>query len=175
MNALIGIDFSLIGTKLHAAYEKREEGGYAILLAPAPQEADNGVSLGRVIDDIKKLIQGTGSSASTENLEADMKKNLEGMQSGGEALDLDKIIIKLNMAYLYIVKGKTETDNVLEYAFQLEIITEGFVPEEVKEIVDVSNISLSIWSTDRKKVIDQMRLITIGQYLGEKTAIEAKS
>lgn len=86
MNALVGIDFSLIGTRLHAAYEKREEGGYAILLAPAPQEADNRVSLGEVISDIRKLVQGTGSSASTENMEADMKKSLEGMYSSGETL-----------------------------------------------------------------------------------------
>jgi len=175
MNILAGIDFSLIGTRLHAAYEKREEGGYAILLAPASQEADNGVSFVEMIADIRKLVQGTGSSASTEDIEKDMKASLESMYSGEGTLNLDKITIKLSMAYLYIVKGKTETDNVLEYAFQLQIITEGFVPEEVKKIADVSNISLSIWSTDRKKVIDQMRLITIGQYLGEKPAIEVKS
>ena len=36
LKASIGIDFSLIGTKLHAMYEKNE-GGYAVLLIPSEQ------------------------------------------------------------------------------------------------------------------------------------------
>lgn len=34
LKASIGIEFSLIGTQLHAMYEKNE-GGYAVLLIPS--------------------------------------------------------------------------------------------------------------------------------------------
>lgn len=69
LNASVGIDFSLLGTNLHAAYEKKGAEGYAVLLLPTEQNANNGVSIGNVIDEIKKLVGKTGSSASTDALE----------------------------------------------------------------------------------------------------------
>lgn len=54
LNASIGLDFSLIGSRLHAAYEKNGSDGYAVLLIPSEQNADNGVSIGEVVEDIKK-------------------------------------------------------------------------------------------------------------------------
>ena len=35
-------------------------------------------------------------------------------------------------------------------------MTEGLVPETIKPIVDVTNLSISVWNTDRKKVVDKM-------------------
>lgn len=174
LSALVGIDFSLIGTKLHAAYEKRGEEGYSVLLIPTAQEADNGISIGKVIEDIKKLVSGTGSEANTEEMEGDLTGSLSGLQEDGGNFDLNKIIVKLNMAYLYINKGKDPAEDVLEYAFQLQIITEGFIPKEIAQIVDVSNLSLSVWNTSRKKVVDQMQLITVDEYLGIASGIEDK-
>lgn len=165
LNALVGIDFSLIGTKLHAAYEKKGNNGYAVLLAPTVQEADSGVSIGAVIKDIKKLVAQSGTGASTDDMEKDLTDSLSGMNKDG--LSLDNIFVKLNMAYLYISKGEPEdSDSILEYAFQLQIVTEGFVPEAIKTLVDVQNISLSVWNTSRKVVIDKMQLVTIDQYIG---------
>lgn len=167
-NALVGIDFSLIGTSLHAAYEKHQD-GYAVLLVPTPQEADKGVSIIEVINDIKKLIEGTGSKANTEAMAGDLTKSLSGLGQDEKTTDKESvkdIIVKLNMAYLYIRKGSDQTKDALEYAFQLQVITKNMIPKEIAKIVDVSNLSLSIWSTDRKKVIEQMQLITIEDYLG---------
>lgn len=166
LNALVGIDFSLIGTKLHAAYEKKGEDGYAVLLTPTVQEADNGISVLKVIEDIKKLMDNTGSGAGTEDMEKDLGDALAGLKEGGGAFDLGKIIVKLNMAYLYIQKGTDPKDDILEYAFQLQVITEGLIPKEIAQVVDVSNLSLSVWNTSRKKVVDQMQLVTVGEYLG---------
>ena len=90
---------------------------------------------------------------------------LAGLQAGSSGFDLSKIIVKLNMAYLYIRKGADPKDNVLEYAFQLQVITEGLIPKEIAQIVDVSNLSLSVWNTSRKKVVDKMQLITADEYL----------
>ena len=80
LNALIGIDFSLIGTKLHAAYEKKGEDGYAVLLIPTVQEADSGISIPKVIEDIKKLVNNSGSEADTGDMEKDLTDTLAGLQ-----------------------------------------------------------------------------------------------
>ena len=39
------------------------------------------------------------------------------------------------------------------------------IPKEIAQIVDVSNLSLSVWNTSRKKVVDKMQLITADEYL----------
>lgn len=170
LNALIGIDFSLIGTKLRAVYEKKGEDGYAILLAPSAQEADNGVSIGKVIDDIKKLVSSAGSGASTADMEKDLTEGISALTKGDgktgsdtDKFDLNKIMVQLNMAYLYLCKDKEQ--DVLEYVFQLRILTEGLIPPAIAEIVDVSGVSLSIWNTSRQKVVNQMQLITIDNFL----------
>ena len=83
---------------------------------------------------------------------------------GSTSMKLEDIVIKLQMAYLYI--SKKGENSVLEYAFQLQVVTEGLVPETIKPIVDVTNLSISVWNTDRKKVVDKMALITVDEYLG---------
>lgn len=64
------------------------------------------------------------------------------------------------MAYLYILKNKGQ--DILEYAFQLQILTEGLIPPAIAQIVDVSNVSLAVWNTSRKKVINQKRITPAG-------------
>lgn len=54
LNAAVAIDFSLIGTSLHAMYKKEKE-GYKILLIPSLQEDSEGVSFEQLIKDIKSI------------------------------------------------------------------------------------------------------------------------
>lgn len=174
LKAAIGIDFALIGTQLHAMYEKNDA-GYAVLLIPSEQTPDKGISVKELIDDIKKMAKGaTGTDVDTSQLEAAMKSAAQEGSSGKDkaAMDLDAIIIKLQMAYLYICK-KGEV-SALEYAFQLQVVTEGLVPEAIKPMVDVTNLSISVWNTDRKKVVDRMALITVDEYLGVEAALPDK-
>lgn len=165
LNANVGIDFSLIGTKLHAAYEKRGEDGYAILLMPSEQMADSGVSIGEVISDIRGLVSGVDDKADTTSMEKDMQSGVSGLsEEGGEGFDLNKLIIKLQMAYLYI--HKTEKESTLEYAFQLQVISKDVIPEKIQKLITIDNLSISVWNTDRQKVIDAMALVTINDYIG---------
>lgn len=168
LNALVGIDFSLIGTQLHAAYEKRGEDGYAILLMPSEQMADNGVSIGEVIEDIKKMVNKVNENADTKGMEADLNEGLSSLSENKgtdqNKFELNKLMVKLQMAYLYI--EKTKETSVLEYAFQIQIISKDVIPAAIKELVSVDNISFSVWNTNRKKVIDKMALVTIGEYIG---------
>lgn len=165
VSALIGVNFSLLNTKLRAAYEKKGSDGYAVLLIPSEQNADNSINIGEVIADISKL---TGAGVGDTSVSDSLTKSLEAVKPEGEKGSnwMDKIALKLQMAFLYIKKEK-DKDAVVEYAFKLDILTEGLVPDEIKKLVDVQNISISVWSTERQKVLDQMALITIGDYLGE--------
>lgn len=168
LNALVGVDFSLIGTQLHAAYEKQGDEGYAILLMPSEQTADNGVSVGVVIEDIKKMMRAVDGEANISGMEEDLQEGLSGLSEDDDSkensFDLSKLIVKLQMAYLYI--RKTQEESILEYAFQLQIVSKDVIPKAIKSIVSVDNISLSVWNTNRKKVIDKMALITINDYIG---------
>lgn len=166
VNALVGVDFSLIGTKLHAAYEKKEN-GYAVLLVPSVQNADNSVSLGEVVKDIQKLMGGSGAAdvkELTESLEKSVASIDKNAGDPAKKKGLDAVEIKLGMAYLYI-KEESGKERIVEYAFQMNILTEGLIPEAVAKIIDVSRVAIAVWNMNRKKVVDMMALETIDSYL----------
>lgn len=170
LNASVGIDFSLLGTSLHAAYEKKGEDGYAVLLLPTEQNPNNGVSIGNVIEDIKKLVEGVYKGTKTDEMDKDLLDGVSSLAVSGESKEekktaLDNLIVKLQMAYLYIRKVG-EQDSQLEYAFQLQVIAKDVIPEGIQDLVDVDNVSISVWNTTRQKILDKMSLVTIDEYIG---------
>lgn len=190
LNASVGVDFSLLGTNLHAAYEKKGKEGYAVLLLPTEQKADQGVSIKKVIEDIKSLVSGVysqqeagGADVSiqqrTENMEQDLMDGVNSLDlgEGGEKdgdTGLENLRVKLQMAYLYIRKVPNQ-ESQLEYAFQLQVIASNVIPKEIQSLVDVDNVSISVWNTSRQKVVERMSLVTIDEYIGiaEKPQAEA--
>lgn len=170
LNALIGVDFSIVGTSLKAVYEKKDK-GYAVLLIPSEQEADEGVSIGEVIGDIERLVTKNGGSVDTKAMEKELTGALSTLDdqtdtegASGQGL-LDKLKVRLTMAYLYLHKDGEGKPAETEYAFELQIITKGMIPDAIAEIVDVNDVSISIWNTTRKKVIDKMQLVSVSSYL----------
>lgn len=167
INALVAVNFSLIGTKLRAAYEKQGDKGYAILLMPSEQEADNAVSIGEVVKDIQKLVSHVDNGVDTDNMSSDLQNGLSGLSgTGGNdgKSGLDNLTVQLTMAFLYILK--TDDKSVLEYAFQLNVNAKDVIPKGISDIVNVENVSISIWNTNRKKVVEKMALVTIDEYIG---------
>lgn len=166
LNASVGIDFSLLGTSMHAAYEKRGTDGYTVLLLPTMQNPNNGVSIGAVIDDIKKLVKGVDDKANTEDMEKDLMNGISSLDTKGDKkTGLNNLTVRLQMAYLYIRKVSGQ-DSQLEYAFQLQVIAKDVIPSEIQSLVDVDNVSISVWNTTRQKVLDQMSLVSIDEYIG---------
>lgn len=179
LNASVGIDFSLLGTNLHAAYEKKGKEGYAVLLLPTEQNPNQGVSIKNVIDDIKKLVNGVDSNAKTDEIDKDLKDGVSSLaiaeDSGKEGnAGLDQLLVKLQMAYLYIRKAEGQ-ESQLEYAFQLQVIAKDVIPKEIQRLVDVDNVSISVWNTGRQKILDKMSLVTIDEYIGIAEKPEAGS
>lgn len=165
LNALVGIDFRIFETDLHAGFEKRGSDGYALLVIPTSLEADNGISIGKMIQEIKGLVSGVDENANTDDMEKNLQNGVSGLtRDDGQKFDLDKLMIKLQMAFLYI--EKTAEESTIEYAFQLEIITEGMIPAKIRSLVDVNNVTISVWNTQRKQLIEKMSLMTVNSYLG---------
>lgn len=165
LSALVGIDFRIFETDLHAGFEKRGSDGYAILVMPTNLEADNGISVGKMIQEIKGLVSSIDENANTDDMEKDLQSGVSGLsRDDGQQFDLNKLMIKLRMAFLYICK--TAEESTIEYAFQLEVTTEGMIPEKIRSLVDVNNVSISVWNTQRKKLIEKMSLVTANDYLG---------
>lgn len=176
LNAAISVDFSLIGTKLHAMY-KKEANGYKILLIPTLQSDNEGVTIQELIDDIKSLTKSvTGSdSLNTEELtnaldgavQESTDEELKSKKSTKANLpDTNNIRIILNMAYLYIDKVEKEEKSQIEYAFNLNILTTGLIPKALEDFVTIDHIGIAIWNTARTQILNQMSIVKIEDYLG---------
>ncbi len=165
LNAAIAVDFSLIGTKLHTMY-KKDDKGYKILLIPSVQSDNQGVSIGELIEDIKKL---TKSVTKDENVDtAELTSALEGAakESGNTGAGINDIRIILNMAYLYISKEDgADKKGEVEYAFNLNILTTGLIPQALADIVSVDHIGIAVWNTNRTQILNQMSIAKIEDYL----------
>lgn len=169
LNAAVAVDFSLIGTKLHAMY-KKEEKGYKILLIPTLQADNEGVTIQQLIDDIKSLTKNVTGEDSLDTGELTNALNgavEEGAGQGKDAkkINANEIRIILNMAYLYICKDGQQPSQV-EYAFNLNILTKGLIPEAISSIVTVDRIGIAVWNTDRTQILNQMSIAKIEDYLG---------
>lgn len=162
LSALVGVDFSLLKTKLYAAYEKNGDEGYSVLLMPTGQESENSVTLEEIIEQINKISGKKTDKADDSSMKTEVSESLSGLDMGGNSIE--NIKFKLCMAYLYLDKKK-DVDAELEYAFKLEILTENVVPEAITAIVDVNRVMISVWKTDRPKVINEMALISIKEFI----------
>ena len=174
LNAAIAVDFSFIGTKLHAMY-KKEENGYKILLIPSLQSNNEGVTIKELIDDIQNLTKNVTGSDSLNTEELTKALNGAAQEGAGEEgkkgandklLDTNEIRIILNMAYLYINKEGEQQKSDIEYAFNLNILTTGLIPKALSSIVTVDHIGISVWNTERTQILNQMSIVKLEDYLG---------
>lgn len=49
---------------------------------------------------------------------------------------------------------------------QLQVIAKDVIPKEITGLIDVDNVSISVWNTTRQKILDRMSLVTIDEYIG---------
>lgn len=158
MEALIGIELKVLGSDIVGIYEQTKE-GYKILVAPSNPQSNEGITIDKLLEDINSLIGKTGEKEKVNGNE--LKEQLKAAVPSN--IKLEEIVIKLKTAYLY-VDSKKGADTKLEYAFSLDIVTEGVLPKGI-ELVDVKRLTVSVWNTDREKVLNYMSLQKIDTYL----------
>ena len=158
MKALLGVEFKILGSDLIAAYEKMDK-GYKMLVLPVNQHNNNGITIDKLLQDIDTLMGKTHEPGKIDGNELtdQLKSALPSTVS------LEKLLIKLKTAYLYI-NSEDGKEAKVEYAFSLDIVTEGVPPEGI-EMVDVKRLSVSVWNTEREKILQLMSLQSIDTYL----------
>ena len=169
LNFSMAVDFSLLETPLGAMLVKEEKGMRVLVIPTAAQDAPE-VSLGKLIEDIKKIAGGADTKKLEEQLRSaaeEANKENESSKDGGK-IDLDNITFTLKMLYLYI--DTTQGDTITEYALNILINTEGLIPAALKSLVDVKSVGIAVWNTSRNKVLDKMSIVNINDYIGIGTA-----
>ena len=148
MQALIKVDFELLGTKLVAEYYKGNDADYYLLM-PTDEADTRGITVSEMLNDISTLL-----GVATESINIEELTN--SINSIG--LNIDDIKVTLKMAYFYMITdGKDTKNNKTEYAFQLEIDTSAVLPDSMK-LFDINRVGVAVWNTERAKIISQMNL-----------------
>lgn len=170
VHVLAGISFTLLNVEFTAGFEKDDK-GFQVLLLPTNQSENNGMSISEMITEIQSLMNNSGAQieGGKEQMEEDITNALNGVNSPdkkpGEDSKADfkplELRVYLKQAFLYYKKaGENKT---FEYAFQMEINTENMMPDI--GLVKLDKLSISVWSTERKKILESMGLFHIDEIL----------
>ena len=148
MQALLKVDFELLGPKLVAEYYKGTDADYYLLM-PTDEADTRGITVSEMLNDISTLL-----GVATESINIDeLTKSINSI-----GLNIDDIKVTLKMAYFYMITdGKDTKNNKTEYAFQLEIDTSAVLPDSMK-LFDINRVGVAVWNTERAKIISQMNL-----------------
>ncbi|HEX3021469.1 MAG TPA: hypothetical protein VHP81_03650 [Lachnospiraceae bacterium] len=166
LQAQLGVNFTLLGSDFTAMYEKTEK-GYSVLLMPVNQADNKGITIDKLLEDVKKLMGGGDVDASqlTDSLNAVQK---DSGTSGGKTIDVNSIRVFVRTAYLYInssdqADAATNTGKT-EYAFKLDIDMSSLLPPSI-DLINIDTLSLAVWNTKRPKILDMMHLESVDKLL----------
>lgn len=172
-NVQAALDFTLIGTKLKMAFSKiGSENAFVVL--PAQLQDTQGMTIKEMVDAINQFgkdydpemssdltadkVQGAVSDVSS----AAAKKNAEQTDADVEAMvnaiDFDKIKIKLTQAFLVLMTG-----HQMEYALEIDVLLDGVFPAQT--FINVDKLSLAVWNTQRAKILSTMNIVDVEKLL----------
>lgn len=185
------VNFVLFKNPFVAALEKDEE-AMMLLLAPSSTEGRKSITVGEMIDEVKKLLGKGDEDEDIKKLSADLESNLSNVAeipgpveaeapadpaapdeedpdapvvpvvSEGET-GVKTIRFTIEQAFLYYEKRGAESST--EYAFSLSVDTSKLLREV--GIFQLKGASISVWNTDRKKILDSMKMFGIQDFLDE--------
>lgn len=172
VHIMAGISFTLLKVHFTAGFEK-DENGYQILLLPTNPTEKNGIKVKEMIADVNTLMGKSGAAieGGENKMEEDITAAINGVnnpdapkgQEKKEGFDPLELEVCLKQAFLYYKKvGDNKT---FEYAFQLEINMKDMMPDI--GLVTLDNVSIAVWSTERKKILESMSMFHIEDVLRE--------
>lgn len=158
MQALVNVNFELLGTKLVAEYYHGDGQDY-FLLMPTDESDTRGITIDEMLTDISTLLGLNKDAINTDEL-TNCLKNLN------KDIDISQIKVVLKMAYFYVIMDSSSKKKQTEYAFQFEINTSGVLPDDFKSF-NIYRVGFAVWNTDRTKIIDQMNLYKVQDILAQ--------
>lgn len=156
----IGAEFTILKADLTAVLQKTGK-KWQVLVAPTDTIANQGMTIGEIVDEIKKLMGGAGSQ--TEGLEDKLQNTVASMAAEESQSTFDPKSIKLYLRQVFVYYEKEGDASTAEYAFSLEVDTS----QMLKNIgmFNLKKICFAVWNTDRKGVKEKMALVDINEYL----------
>ena len=154
---LLSSTFTLFKRELAVAIEKIGDKNYSILLVPTKTDYE-GITVQEMTDGIQNLFG---------KISFDMTQLQDILKKVGN------VTFNLTMAYLYIeltedttVSPPKQKKNKVEFAFQVTATgLDTLIPQEIRTLASLKDVQLAIWSTDRNKIIEEMKLITPQKFL----------
>lgn len=164
LNVAVALDFTVLKTSLTAMVLKEKE-GFRFLAIPTCQDEAPEVTIAELIADIKNMV---GDDTDTSEIEDTLQKAADdaAKEKGGGAVDTDNIKLSLKMAYLYIDTTQGENHKIVEYAFNINIVTTGLIPKAIENFVTVDHLGIAVWNTSRQAILNKMSIVNIEKYLG---------
>ena len=172
VHVLVGVEFTLLNVKFTAGFEKNDI-GYQILLLPTDQTQNNGMSIREMITEVQMLMNNGGAEieGGTEQMENDITSAINGVndpdaKKGEEKkTGFDPLELRVYLRQAFLHYQKSGDKKTFEYAFQLEIYAEDMMPDI--GLVKLDRLSVSVWSTERKKILESMGMFHIDEILKE--------
>lgn len=172
VHVLVGIEFTLLNVKFTAGFEKGDV-GYQILLLPTDQTQNKGMSIREMIAEVQMLMNNGGAQieGGAEQMENDIVSAINGVndpdaKKGEEKkTGFDPLELRVYLRQAFLHYEKSGDKKTFEYAFQLEINAEDMMPDI--GLVKLDRLSVSVWSTERKKILESMGMFHIDEILGE--------
>ncbi len=164
LNVAVALDFTVLKTSLTAMFVKEAQ-GFRFLAVPTYQGKAPEVTIAELIEDIKKM---AGADTDTSEIESTLKNAAEDAaeENGANAIDTDNIKLSLKMVYLYVDTTQGENQKIVEYAFNINVVTTGLIPKAIEDFVTVDHLGIAVWNTTREEILSKMSIASIDQYLG---------
>lgn len=161
MNAALAVDFTLFKSKMTAMFTK-EKAGIRFLVIPINQGDAPIITLDELIADVKKM---AGGDTDTHAIEEALKQTADDAKDK-EPINTSEITFQLKMLYLYIDTTQGKDKKVVEYAFNVNVMTTGLIPAALKNIITVDHLGIAVWNTSRDIILNKMSIVNINTYLG---------
>lgn len=171
LNAQGELTFKLVNTNLVALYRKDGDNN-TFLIMPTDKEPSGGMTIKAMVDDVNKLLTGYDPDSPTLNAQ-DVANSVKDVNDASDAktpapqgdgqkkeINYLAINVKLRQAFLFLSTGQP-----VEYAFELDVDLSELFPADIS-IFNVRKLSVSVWNTDRRKILDRMDIIDFNERLG---------
>lgn len=160
INVNVAAKFTILKTDLVAALKKTGN-NWKMLVAPTDAVANQGMTIGEIVEEIKSLMG--GSDEAVAGLNEQLENEVSNMASDNQKGGFDPKSIKLYLRQVFVYYEKNESTSGTEYAFSLEIDTS----QMLKKIgmFNLEGIVFAVWNTKRSKVKESMAMFDVDEYL----------
>ncbi len=151
----LGAKIKLMGVDLSSFYKKSND-VHQILVMPSNLDNNAVISIDEMIKDFNSFF---GEELTPEDIKDKINAIQDTSKTEGtndKTINYEDIRFCLKMLYLNI--KKSSSGKTIEYALSIQIIMDGLIPNDIK-LFNVDSLSLNIWNTQNKDIIDRMSLI----------------